>query len=312
MILSEIKLNNSKYKPRLNGKPIKTQKIYIKCDDCGKEYNSQYLYWEKAFNKHGKDLCRGCKQKIQYADGLRDKQKEHIAQYATNNQKGKTLEELYGDRSLEIKRIISKKLSGKNNPNYGGKYSHGFAEDYLNPVGKTYEELYGKEKANKMKNNLSILNSGSKNKMYGKPSPQGSGNGWSGWYKGWYFRSLIELSYMVNVIEKNGWQWVDAEAKKYKIPYVKDGIKRNYFGDFIVNNEEFIEIKPRKLRNSERVLLKEEAGIKWCKEHNLIYNIVCDDEFDKLADSEIDRMVSQGIIKFIDRYQRKYDDRKKV
>jgi hypothetical protein len=69
-------------------------------------------------------------------------------------------------------------------------------------LAKTYEELYGKEKANKMKNNLSILNSGSKNKMYGKPSPQGSGNGWSGWYKGWYFRSLIELSYMVNVIEK--------------------------------------------------------------------------------------------------------------
>jgi hypothetical protein len=50
--------------------------------------------------------------------------------------RAKTLEELYGDRSLEIKRIISKKLSGKNNPNYGGKYSHGFAEDYLNPVGK--------------------------------------------------------------------------------------------------------------------------------------------------------------------------------
>lgn len=59
-------------------------------------------------------------------------------------------------------------------------------------------------------------------------------------------------------------------------------------------------------------MLKEEAGIKWCEEHNLIYKIVCDDEFNKLTTNEIDELLSKGIIKFIDRYQRKYDDRKKI
>ena len=88
--------------------------------------------------------------------------------------------------------------------------------------------------------------------------------------------------------------------------------ERNYFGDFIINNKEFVEIKPRNLRNSEVVLLKEEAGIKWCKEHNLKYRIVCDDEFNKLSNNEIDEMITKSIIKFIGRYQRKYDDRKKI
>jgi len=51
--------------------------------------------------------------------------------------------------------------------------------------------------------------------MYGKPAPIGSGNGWSGWYKGWYFRSLLELSFMINVIERFKMSWQNAETKKH-------------------------------------------------------------------------------------------------
>ena len=54
--------------------------------------------------------------------------------------------------------------------------------------------------------------------MFGRPTPQGSGNGWKGWYKGWFFRSLKELSYVVNVLEPNGDIWESAE--NIKIPYV--------------------------------------------------------------------------------------------
>ncbi len=38
---------------------------------------------------------------------------------------------------------------------------------------------------------------GEGNNMYGRPSPQGSGNGWSGWYKERYFRSLRELMFLI-------------------------------------------------------------------------------------------------------------------
>ena len=145
--------------------------------------------------------------------------------------------------------------------------------------------------------------------MYGKPSPQGSGNGWSGWYKGWFFRSLLELSYMINVIEKNGWKWENAESKKYKISYMVDDKERNYFCDFLIEDKTLTEIKPKNIRQSKQVLLKEEAAKKWCEEHNLLYKIVCDDEFNKLTFEEIKNLYNKGFIKFIDRYENKYKER---
>ena len=46
---------------------------------------------------------------------------------------------------------------------------------------------------------ISNASKGKNNPMYGKPSPQGSGNGWSGWYKGIYFRSLLYSSFMSSI-----------------------------------------------------------------------------------------------------------------
>ncbi|MBR4316812.1 MAG: hypothetical protein IKP65_07630 [Alphaproteobacteria bacterium] len=41
-----------------------------------------------------------------------------------------------------------------------------------------------------LKKKYSEKSKGKNNPMYGKPAPKGSGNGVSGWYKGWFFRSL--------------------------------------------------------------------------------------------------------------------------
>ena len=82
--------------------------------------------------------------------------------------------------------------------------------------------------------------------MYGKPAPIGSGNGWSGWYKGWYFRSLLELSFMINVIERFNMPWISAENQTYKISYVDTNLKqRNYYADFIIDNKYIVECKPK-------------------------------------------------------------------
>jgi hypothetical protein len=62
-----------------------------------------------------------------------------------------------------------------------------------------------------MKKKMSDSISGEKNFWFGKPSPVGSGNGWSGWYKGWYFRSLLELSFMIKVIERFKFSWKSAD-----------------------------------------------------------------------------------------------------
>ena len=89
-----------------------------------------------------------------------------------------------------------------------------------------------------------------------------------------------------------------------------DDVERNYFCDFLINDNQLTEIKPKKLRNSERVVLKEEAALEWCKEHSLSYKIVCEDEFDKLTFDEVLYLHDNGIIKFIDRYEERWNARK--
>ena len=74
---------------------------------------------------------------------------------------------------------------------------------YLNSLrkGTTFEEFYGQEKAKVIKEKFSLRMRGKNNHMYGKPSPNGSGNGWSGHYGSFYFRSLLELSFLI--VEKS-------------------------------------------------------------------------------------------------------------
>ena len=67
--------------------------------------------------------------------------------------------------------------------------------------GLTYEQYYGPDKAKEIKSKLGMF--GPDNPQYGKPANYDSGAGWSGWYKNWYFRSIYELSFMINYIEKN-------------------------------------------------------------------------------------------------------------
>jgi hypothetical protein len=178
--------------------------------------------------------------------------------------------------------------------------------------GKTFYEVwvekYGIEIANEkmisFKQKLSKNVSGKNNPMYGKPSPTGSGNGWSGWYKGWYFRSFRELTYMVKIIERFNLSWESGESNKYKISYVDyKGSNRNYFPDFIINNKYIIESKPKKLWNSDNVIRKKESAIRFAKKNNLIYKMV---DIGKLTDNEIKKLYDLGKIKFIDRYEKLY------
>lgn len=113
---------------------------------------------------------------------------------------------------------------------------------------------------------VSIATTGESNPMFGKLPAKGTGQGFSGYYKGTYFRSLHELGVIINWLEPEGLEWESAEDYKYMIPYVNaKGVKRNYFPDFFVNGL-LIEVKPRRLWNTEDVQIKREAGVKFCKE----------------------------------------------
>jgi hypothetical protein len=177
-----------------------------------------------------------------------------------------------------------------------------------NPLfGKKLEEIVGKEKANNIKTKKSINYTGKGNPMYGKPSPNGSGNGWSGWYNGWFFRSILELSYMIKVINRYNIQWESGENKKYKIEYIdKNGIPRNYFPDFIIAKKYIVEIKPNKLKNTISVLEKRNAAIKHSNKLNMKYKIT---NVPPLTDIELKELIDTNKIQLTERYIKKYKEK---
>ena len=242
------------------------------------------------------------------------------------------------DKQLGVLR--KKRYRGKDNPFYGKKHSEEtrkkmrgaaelkdksfcqtqeFKEKSRRPgklngmYGRTvygvWLEKYGKREADKrMKNFIkkqSINSSGKNNPMYGKPAPQGSGNGWSGWYKKWYFRSLKELSYMINVIEPNKYKWRTAETRDLSIKYIDyKGVDRTYRADFFINEKILLEIKPIKLFNTPTNLLKKKAAINFCKSRGYKYRIV---DIKLLSIEEIISLYKNKEIKFIYKYQNKME-----
>jgi len=197
-----------------------------------------------------------------------------------------------------FKKTMSNATSGKNNPMYGKTVYN----SWLTKYGKKIAD----EKLINLKKKISKSTSGKNNPMYGKSSPKGSGNGWSGWYKNFYFRSLLELSYLINVIERFKFKWISAEKKKYRIKYKdSNNVEKTYVADFILNDKYMIEIKPKKLMKTKSNLEKFSAAKRFCKDNDLIFKVI---EPKKLDKKIIDNLYKNNLIKFI----KKYDERYKI
>lgn len=189
-----------------------------------------------------------------------------------------------------------------------GKFKKGHDNPNTKPVYECWVEKYGKEKADKLdkkrKKKWSKSLSGKGNPMYGKPTPQGSGNGWSGWYKDWFFRSLLELSYMIKIIERYNLNWKPAECKELTIEYVdENNTPRTYRADFLINNKYLVDCKPRNLQKATRNLLKKKSAEKFCDNNNLIFKF---SEIPKIKDVKFKSLVENNQVKLTKRYEQKY------
>ncbi len=200
----------------------------------------------------------------------------------------------------EHKASISNGIKGENNP----MYNKSFYDIWLDKYGKDIADLKLKE----FKKKISTATSGQNNPMFGKPSPGGSGNGWQGWYKGWRFRSLLELSFIIKVAERFNFKWESAETQELKIQYLENGKARNYFADILLNNKWLIEIKPKSLSDTKICNLKKDAAIIFCNKRNMRYKII---DPPRLTDTEIKNMIETGIIMLDIRYSKIYNNEQK-
>jgi hypothetical protein len=282
------------------------------CRSCGSKTSKKTLKYKrsrefncihcskKIFFKNPQKIesthqCRSCQGDGEKNSFYNKKHTEKTKEKISISQTGKT-------RTEEWKKNFSIANSGKNSPMFGKT-----AYDI-------WLEKYGKEEADQRKtvwkNKLSIAHKGKKNPMYGKPAVQGSSNGWSGWYKGWFFRSLLELSYVVKVLEQGNLKWCSAETKDFMIPYINsEGTDRTYFPDFFVDSHKLIEIKPVWRHTTIPVLLKKEAAEKFCIKKGWQYELL---EPEMLTDEEILELYSLEEFKFLPKYEEKFVENIKI
>lgn len=216
----------------------------------------------------------------------------------------------YGKKhSEEVLSIISTKNKGKIIPEETRlkMARHGSDNGMFN---KTVYDVWEKKlspedyksRVEQWKNNhKNSCKTGTDHYMFGKPPPIGSGNGWSGWYKGWFFRSIKELTYMIDVIEANGFKWESAEKKDFRIFYNdENGNTHVYHPDFFINDKILVEVKPKKLMKTKINILKHSFAVNFCKSKGWEYQMV---DIENIDQERLIDLWNDGVVKFIDKYE---------
>lgn len=149
--------------------------------------------------------------------------------------------------------------------------------------GKSLTQIHGKEKADRIKEKISLSMSGEKNPAYGK-SYENGGKSVKGHYKGFFFRSLLEYSFMKH-LESQGIDLNYVKYESFSIPYEFEGRKRTYKIDFFVNNVAY-EVKPSyALRYVTEGMInhaKWTAARQFFGEKGIEFQVVTEKDFDKV------------------------------
>ncbi|MDO8640052.1 MAG: NUMOD3 domain-containing DNA-binding protein [Nitrosarchaeum sp.] len=301
-------------------KKEKNRQLCLSCSMQGVSKPHHKRYKDKQFERH----CPQCNKILLYTsiclrDHAEKKQKLCVSCSVKNTLKnvdrtGKN-NSFYGKHHSEKTKKILSTIDRSYTQTDEFKNASKKCGDENGMYGKSLYDVwlikYDKQEADKRQKALNLKRSenaiGKKNGMYGKPSPIFSGNGWSGWYKKWFFRSLRELSYVINVLEVKKLVWQGAE--KIHIPYVDyKGHDRTYTPDFLVENSILVEIKPKRLKKLWNNKLKRASAIKYCKEHNLTYKMF-DVKRNRLTMNEFIDLFQQKIIILTDKCKRAMDKR---
>lgn len=258
------------------------------CPSCGEEIQYK-THGNKQLAERSDAFCRTCiNQKRDYSGENNPFYGKHHSQEA----------------KLKHSAVMTGKNLGVKDPRKGRSGERN--NMYGKSIYSVWLEKYGKEIADKKQlefnEKQSIAQRGEKNKMYGKIPGIGAGNGISGWYKDWYFRSLHELTYMIHVIERFNLHWKSAESREFAVKYVNEnGTQRNYFCDFIINDKYIIEIKPKALRKTKENLLKFEAAKKQFVD--LKFKVVS--VLKNITGEQLKNLINKGDVKLLDRWKNK-------
>lgn len=161
-------------------------------------------------------------------------------------------------------------------------------------LGRTWDDIYGAERAVIMRQNIQKRMLGNKYNKLG----YGQGGGYTGKYKKWYFRSLIELSFILRA-EEIGLEFYNAE-KMFAIPLPNGRIYRpDFYAPNFITRGCIIEVKPTKRCHDDEVNYKSNAAAKFCAENNMEYTIGFD--LPPPSNATLKSLYENGLIIFADK-----------
>ena len=108
------------------------------------------------------------------------------------------------------------------------------------------------------------------------------GRGYNGFFfspknnKRFFFRSLLELCYLIKIEEDSNIIFYDVEPFQIQLPN-----NHHYTPDIFLNGENLIELKPKKhllYEDEERFNLEVSSAEEYCKKHNLTFKIIYDED----------------------------------
>ena len=237
-----------------------------KCPECDKTLKYSSKGSCRTAEKR-KSICRECADK---KHSLRMQGEENPFYKKTHNKKTRQIISSKNKKAWEnktpeeLKEFGQKKSQPKEKNGMYGKTPYDI-----------WLEKYGKEEADKRysswrESKIRTALRGEANPSFGRPPPHGTGNGWKSRYKGFYCRSLRELTFLISLDEQNV-VWRGAE--NIRIKYLLNSEIKTYAPDFLVGNTIY-EIKPIKLHNSKIVQAKASGAIDYCNNNNLEYKLI--------------------------------------
>ena len=264
--------------------------LILKCGHCGTSFERNIYQRKKSFGKFGTDLCQSCS----IAENNRNEEKrKKNGETIRSKMRGMSEEERkekYGNDSWKRNDGFLEKQKDRN--------GHGDA------ISRTISRLSESERKRK------YGRSGEENHMYGKPAPAGSGNGYSGWFKGIFFRSKLELSFLIHHSDHD---IISAESL-FSIPYVNSmEVNRSYRPDFLFDKTKVVEVKPRKMMFEGENTRKYDAARRYFDNSIYEYVIYTEDDFHVLSFDELLELVDEGVVTLVkyseERLRRKYESK---
>lgn len=202
--------------------------------------------------------CPNCKKELKYKSNNSMKRQEKLKKWC----KSCTVINEY--------KLNPEKNKGKNNGRSGKKL--------MDLMIIKYGEDNAQIKYNKWKSNLYSFGSGQLNPQYGKSPFTEGGMSYKGWYKNIFFRSSLELLFMVENWNKN---LKSAENSNFRVQYEFNKSNFYYYPDFYsINDNTIYEIKSKKWISFDKNKAKINAANRKFESECIGYKVVCENDIE--------------------------------